>query len=182
MLFKTKAIILHLEKNSKNEFVYSVFSQEYGKILLQKKWGKKEKILDIAYIINAEIKTKQWFNIHKVGNIKIKSEFLYENKSFEEINEYLTIISIILKNCPFGLKIEEIFFIMEKVNEEKNINFQKLLITKLKIYNILWTLKTHHSNKIIEKILKFIDKNKIETLFKLESLDDNILNEMKKIG
>jgi recombinational DNA repair protein (RecF pathway) len=37
MLFKTKAIILHLEKNNKNEFTYTIFSQEYGKILLQKK-------------------------------------------------------------------------------------------------------------------------------------------------
>jgi|GEM_PF-740558 len=137
MLFKTKAIILHLEKNSKNEFVYSVFSQEYGKFLIQKKIKSKEKNLDIGYIINAEIKTKEGTTIHKVGNIKIKSEFLYESKLFEEINEYLTIMNIILKNCPFGLKIEEIFFIMEKVNEEKNINFQKLLITKLKIYNIL---------------------------------------------
>jgi hypothetical protein len=74
------------------------------------------------------------------------------------------------------------FFIMEKVNEEKNINFQKLLITKLKIFNILWTLKTHHPNKIVEKILKFIDKNKVEVLFRLAPIEDNILNDMRKIG
>ncbi len=181
MLFKTKAIVLHLEKNKQNEFVYTVFSQEYWKILIQKKIRTKEKILDIGYIINAEIKTKEGTTIHKVGNIKIKSEFLYENKSFEEINEYLTLMSIILKNCPFWLSISEIFSTIEKVNGEKNITIQKLIIAHLKLYNILWILKITHQNKTIEKILKFINKNKIETLFRLAPLEDDILNEMRKI-
>jgi recombinational DNA repair protein (RecF pathway) len=77
-LFKTKAIILKISKVKDKDFIYDIFTFDYGRIKVQKKEHKKEKTMDLGYIINCEIETKEQRDIHKIKNIKIKSEFRYE--------------------------------------------------------------------------------------------------------
>jgi len=62
-VFKTSLIILKIERKEKHT-VLSVFSKEYGKILLRQRSDKKQKNLDLGYIINGEIVTRAQESIH----------------------------------------------------------------------------------------------------------------------
>lgn len=173
-LFKIQAIVLEIKKKQKNDFLYQVFSKDYGKIWVEKKKNAKEKALDLGYIINAELKTKEERQVHKIQNIKITSEFDSSEKDFLIIETYLQTLFLILKETPFWVAIPEIFEIIVNINKEKNLTLQKLIISRLKIKAILGILSLENNNETIQKILNFIYKNKIETIFRLEQLDDNI--------
>lgn len=179
-LFKTKAIVLKITKIKERDFIYDLFTFDYGKIKVQKKDSKKEKNLDLWYIINCEIETKAERNIHKIKNIKIKSEFNYEDKDFLVINLYLEIISYIQNNLPDWVEFKDMFEIIETINDKKNIDETKLILAKLKITNLFWELKLENEDKIIEKILNFINKNKIKEILKLTWIDENLKNKLIK--
>jgi len=100
-LFKIQAIVLEIKKKQKNDFLYQVFSKDYGKIWVEKKKNAKEKALDLGYIINAELKTKEERQVHKIQNIKITSEFDSSEKDFLIIETYLQTLFLILKETPF---------------------------------------------------------------------------------
>lgn len=176
-IFKTKWIIIKIDKIAKNDFLYTIFSYDYWKIKANKKIAKKEKILDIGYMINFEIETKKDITIHKIRNIKILSSFDYEKKSFLLINNFLELIALILKNSPEWMPISEIYNILDYINNYKKLTEEKILLAKLKITNILWNLPIDSNDKITEKILKFIHKNNIKEIFKLKWIED----EQKKI-
>lgn len=180
-IFKTKWIILKISKIKNQEFLYTIFTKEYWKIRCNKKLSKKEKNLDLWYIINFEIITKENVSIHKIKNIKIISEFNSNNKSFYELNLYLTILSIILNKTANWLAIFELYDLIEILNKEKNINDIKLILIKLKIISIFWELYENHNNQIISKILKFINQNKIDRIIKLTWINDEIKKELEII-
>jgi recombinational DNA repair protein (RecF pathway) len=46
-IFKTKAIILKISKVKDKDFIYDIFTFDYGRIKVQKKEHKKEKSLDL---------------------------------------------------------------------------------------------------------------------------------------
>jgi len=180
-IFKTKWIILKIQKIKPWEFLYTIFTKEYWKILCNKKLSKKEKTLDLWYIVNFEISTKENQSIHKIRNIKILSEFSRENKSFSELNSYLTILSIILKKIPNWLPINELFELTEILNINENITETKLILIKLKIISIFWELDENNDNGTIQKILKFINSNKIERVLKLTWINEDIKGKLEKI-
>ncbi len=180
-LFKSKGIILKITKIKDKNFVYDIFTYDYWKIKVQKKNTKKEKNLDLWYIINCEIETKQWRDIHKIKNIKIKSEFDYENKNFAVLNTYLEIISYVEKNLTYWADFKDIFEIIEIINNKKNIDDTKLVLAKLKITNYLWELNIENNDKNVEKILKFINKNKISEILKLTWIDNDLKIKLKNL-
>nr|MDD3720347.1 recombination protein O N-terminal domain-containing protein [Candidatus Gracilibacteria bacterium] len=180
-VFKTKGIILKITKVKDKDFIYDVFTYDYGKIKIQKKDTKKEKTLDIGYIVNFEIETKQGRDINKAKNIKIKSEFKYENKEFKIINEYLNIIGQIYTKIPEGLPFKDIFEIIEAINDKNNLDSLKLILAKLKIIDYFGELKLENDNIIIKKILKFINENKIKEVLKLGGIDEKTQKELKNI-
>ncbi len=180
-IFKTKWIILKISKLKEKDFIFDVFTYDYGKIKIQKKDTKKEKTLDIWYIVNFEIETKEWRDISKAKNIKIKSEFRYENKEFKVINEYLNIIWLIYKRLPEWLHFKEIFEIIEEINDKKNLNETKLILAKLKVIDYFWELKIENEDIIVEKILKFVNKNKIKEILKLSGIDEKTQKKLEKI-
>ncbi len=181
-IFKTKWIILKIQKINQSEFLYTIFTKEYWKIKCNKKFSKKEKSLDLWYIVNFEISTKENQKIHKIKNIKILSDFFRENKNFVEINSYLIILSIILKKIPDWITINELFELLELLNlKSKNIDEIKLILFRLKVISILWELNENHKNNIISKILKFINNNKINKVIKLTWINDNIKKELEII-
>ena len=180
-IFKTKWIIIKIDKIAKNDFLYTIFSYDYWKIKANKKIAKKEKILDIWYIINFEIETKKNNSIHKIRNIKILSHFNYEKKSFKLINNFLELIALISKNIPEWIPIFEIYNIFYYINNYEKLTDEKILLTKLKIINILWNLTTQSKDKIVEKILKFIHNNNIKEILKLTWINEKEKNILEKI-
>lgn len=180
--FKSKAIILKIYKNKDKNFIYDIFTYEFGKIKIQKKDAKKEKALDIWYIINFEIETKEWREINNAKNIKIKSEFIYENMEFITIMEYLNIIWLIHKKLALWIEFREIFEIVEEINIKNNLDETKLILAKLKIINLIWELKIENANKTVEKILKYINSNKITEILRLSGIDDTIKSILKNIN
>ncbi len=181
-IFKSKWIILKIDKIKHQEFLYTIFTKDYWKIKCNKKLNKQERNLDLWYIINFEIFTKENVSIHKINNIKIISGFNHNNKSFNEINNYLIILALVLNKTPFGSPIYELFHLLEIINEIKNINEIKLMLTKLKIISLFWELNENHKNKIVNKILKYINSNKIESIIKLVWINEEIKKELEIIN
>lgn len=174
-VFKDKAIVLKIDKIWEKDLLYTIFSYDYWKIRVNKKFSKKEKNIDLWYIINFEITTKGNLSVHKIKNVKIKSEFNLENKrSFSELNIFLEILTDIFKETRDWIPNREIFNLIEEINKNKNINKIKLILAKLKLKAILWELDINDKNEIISKILKFIFNNKIKEIFKLTWINEQI--------
>jgi len=180
-LFKTQAIILKQKKINQKDFIYTIFTKDFWKIFVNKKYSNKERNLDIGYIINCEIETKENKDIHKIKNIKIKYEFLNQKRSFSEINNYLEILSYILKNLANWVVLQEIYDIIEQINKSKKIDEIKLILAKIKIKNILWELDINHKDIKISKILKFINQNNIKTILKLTWIDENTKKQLEQV-
>ncbi len=165
----------------KNENLYTIFSYDYWKIKAVKKLSKKEKNIDLGYLVNFEIETKNKTNIHKIKNIKIISEFNTENVGFSIINKYLELLSTILKHIPDWIAVYEIFEIIELINSKTNISEIQLILSKLKILSIAWELNIEHQNKVVWKILKFVSINNINDIFRLSGIDEGIKKELENI-
>ncbi|MDD3646420.1 MAG: recombination protein O N-terminal domain-containing protein [Candidatus Gracilibacteria bacterium] len=188
-IFKTSGVIIKIDKVGIKDFVYTIFTCDYGKIKANKKLASKEKTLDLGYIINFEIETKENRNIHKIRNIKIKSEFLNKNRSFSEINSYLVLLSTILKKIPDGVPVMEVYDIVEKItilpppSGEKiatSIEIKQILAT-LKVIDIAGELDLKHRNETISRILRFINANKIDSILKLSGIDENTKKELESL-
>ncbi len=177
--FKTKAIVLKKQKIKDHDSILQLFSYEYWLISAFRKEISSEKKLDLWYIINCEIETKNEKNTLK--NIKIKSELNYQNLDFSTINQYLHLILLINKNCPKWSPIFEIFEVFEAINNLTNLNSSKIIYSQLKILHILWVLNLEHSNETVKKILIFISKSKIENILKLETCNDEVFRSLEKI-
>lgn len=180
-IFKTKWIVIKKEKLKENEFIYTVFTYDYWKIKAIKKENKKEKNLDLWYILNFEIYLSEKSEIFKIRNIKIVWEFKTENRSFSEIKSFLELLNTILRNTPEKVSIYEIYNTFENLKYFEGLSEEKLILTRLKIINILWLLNIDNKNTIILKILKFINNNNIKTIFKLKWITEEIKEELSKI-
>ena len=177
-VFKDKAIVLKVDKIAEKDLLYTIFSYDYWKL----KVSKKEKNIDLGYIINFEIITKENVSIHKIKNVKIKSEFNLENKrTFSEINIFLEILSLIYKESAVWIQNKEIFHLVEEINKKENIDKTKLILAKLKAKAIFWILNTENSNLIISKILKFVFHNKIIDIFKLKWINSELEEILEKL-
>lgn len=183
-LFKTTWIILKKKSLKENEDFLVVFTNEYWKLNLKAKKTKKEKSLDLGYIINFEVNVKWENNINEIRNIKIKNELNYNNYDYKIIYEYLNILNLVEKNCPLNMQNHWIFEIFNKINSYEIITFEKLLFLKAKILNLLWILKVENKNENIKKVLLFIEKNPIDNILKLKWLNEdeiNLLEDLLKI-
>lgn len=178
-IFKSSGIILKITSLKENEFLFDVFTYEYGKLKLKAKKTKKEKNLDLGYIINFEVNVKKENTIHEIRNIRIKNEFPYSDKNYEVIYEYLYLLKNIAKECAYNFQICEIYNIFCELNEIQNISEEKIIFSHLKVLNILWLLPDTHKNPTIQKILSFIGKESIKNILKLKWLDEGLKNELK---
>lgn len=180
-IFKDKWFVLKVTKVKAWEFLYTIFTSQYWKILCNKKLSKKEKTLDLWYLVNFEIYTKENVKIHKIRNIKIISEFNFQNRTFNELNNYLIVLSIVANKIPNWIPIYEIFNILELINNYKDINETNLILTKLKIISIFWELNENNDNKIVSKVLKFINSNKIERILILKWINLDLQSKLENI-
>lgn len=180
-IFKTSWIVLKINKLKENEFLILVFSYDYWKLNLKTNLSKNKKSIDIWYIINFEIYNKKELSINEIKNIKILKEFNYNNKDYEIIILYLNLLKYIFDETTFNNPIFEVYNIIYFLNNYEDITPQKIILTHLKIKNIFWELWIESNNQDIKKILNFISKQNIKTLFKIEQLDFQILDNLKKL-
>jgi len=180
-IFKSQWIIIKIKKLEEKNNLYTIFSSDYWKIICNKKLKSREKNLDLGYFIDFEIDVKPWVNIFNIRNIKIFSEFNSLWQKYSVIENFMILLNLINKKLPEKLTNKEIFETLKFVIKYKNINSIKLILAQLKILNILWSLNLEHKNLTIKKILHFINKNKIENIFKLSWFDENLKKELKNI-
>jgi hypothetical protein len=136
----------------------------------------------LGYIINCEIETRESRDIHKIKNLKIKSEFSYESKDFAIINEYLNILGIVYQKIPFGLVYRDIFELLEELNDKKSIDETKLVLARLKVIDLLGELKVENSDLLVGRILKFINKNRIKEIFNLNGISNELLIKLRNLN
>lgn len=190
-IFKSKWIIIKTKKIGDKKLLYTILSSDYWKILCNKKFSTKEKKLDLGYVINFEIEVKKWVNIHNIKNIKILSEFNSLWKKYSIIKNFLDLLNIVNKKLPEKLVNLEIFNTLEKIIkydqpqslliQEGRLTVLKLILSQLKIINLLWLLNIENKDPIIKKILNFINKNKIENILKLAWINDDLERKLENI-
>jgi len=180
-IFKSKWIIIKIKKIGDKKLLYTILSSDYWKILCNKKFSNKEKNLDLGYLINFEIEVKSGVNINNIKNIKILSEFNSFWKEYSIIKNFLDLLNIINKKLPEKLVNLQIFNSLEEVIKHENLNSIKLILSQLKIINLLWLLDLEHKNLTIKKILHFINKNKIENILKLVWIDEKLEKNLESI-
>jgi len=181
LIFKTKWIILKIHKIDEKDYLYTIFTYDYWKIICQKKLSKSEKTLDLWYIINFEIETKETRKVHKIRNIKILSELNTQGRSFSFIHSYLELLWLILKNIPEWVPIWQILEICEYIHTGINIHEEKILLAKLKCLSIFGILNVQHKNPTIQKILHFVDKNNISEILKLTWINEELKKELEQL-
>ncbi len=182
-VFKSSGIILKIHKMRDGKLLYTVFSDMYGKIMCSKKYSKTEKSVDVWYVINFEIITDSKSDIHTIKNIKILSQFSWENKEFREINAYLELIALIKNSTAPWVEHREIFDtipVIHTLDTDNNI-YIKILLAKLKIMQLLWNLSNENSDVTVQKILKFIHSYKIADIVKLTWIHDDITHKLENI-
>lgn len=179
-IFKTTWFVLKIKKIRDKESLYTIFSYDFWIINVNKKNSNKEKQLDLWYIANFEIETKGNIEIQKIKNVIIKSQFLSQNRSFDEINLYLLILAYINNNVALWEAVYEIFDIINILNSWNTIDDIKLILAFLKIKSIIWELNEENDCLITKKILKFIISNKFEDIIKLKWINDDIKNKLRK--
>lgn len=175
-VFKASGVILKIHKWRDGNFLYTIFSDAYGKIMCSKKYSKTEKTVDIGYVANFEIITKNKSNIHSIRNIKIISELSFHDKSFSQLNSYLELIALIFTTTAPWVANREIFSLIpsiHKVQEKPDIAC-KLTLTKLKYIDISWDLDINHSDPTAQKILWFIHRSSIQDILKLTGISHEI--------
>lgn len=180
-IFKSQWIIIKIKKLEEKNTLYTILTSDYWKILCNKKLNLREKTLDLGYLINFEIEVKWWLNIHNIKNIKILEEFNSLWKKYSTIENFLILLKIVHLKLPEKLVNIEIFNTLKEIIKYKKLNSSKLILSQLKILDILWLLNIENKNMIIKKILNFINKNKIENILKLTWIDNNLENDLKNI-
>lgn len=180
-IFKSKWIIIKIKKIEEKNNLYTIITSDYWKILCNKKLNLREKTLDLGYLINFEIEVKWWVNIHNIKNIKILEEFNSLWEKYSTIENFLILLKIVHLKLPEKLVNIEIFNTLEIIIRNKKINSIKLILSQLKILNILWILNLEDKNLTIKKILHFINKNKIENVLKLIWINETLETELKNV-
>jgi len=180
-VFKTSGIVLKVKKQNEKESLYTVFFRDYGILIVQKKKKVREKALDIGYNINCEIVTKSTQDIHTIGNIQISSQFIYEDREYKSIELYLKLVGYILKEVPRWVPHWEIHTVLQYLSKNSEwLWYEKILLSFLKIQCILGNTK-EIDDETIQKILKFVEWNKIERIMQLQWVDEEIIKKLEHL-
>jgi recombinational DNA repair protein (RecF pathway) len=180
-IFKSQWVILKIKKLEEKKHLYTILTSDYWKVLCNKKFNSREKTLDLGYLINFEIDVKKWVNINNIKNIKILSQFESIGKKYSIIENFLILLNIVQSKLPEKLINLEVFNTLREIIKNDKLNSSKIILSQLKILNILWLLDITHENLTVKKILSFINKNKIETILKLVWINDDLEKELKNI-
>jgi len=181
-IFKTEWIVLQLKKIDEKEIFYKVFFRDYGILSVKKKKKAREKPIDWWYFIACEIITQYEKNIHTIGNIKIKSFFQTEWKSYNDIASFLKILWHIKQELPEWSPHYEIYDILVLfIQNEKHITSVSLLLTQLKIKQCFWNLPDTHIDQTTQKILKFIHTHHYKDILRLKEIPEETQKKLEQM-
>lgn len=156
--------------------------QDYGILLVQKKKKVREKTLDIGYGIGCEIVTQQQRDIHTIGNIKIISQFSYENRNFRDIEIYLRIIGYVLREVPKYIPQYEIYNILIYIQRyNSQINYTKMVLIFLKIQCVVWNIGEEYDDNVVKKIVAFVRHHSVWDIMRLSGIQEDILGKLEKL-
>lgn len=167
--FKSKAIILRKQKHKEKEFLYTVFSYDFWKIDVLKKYSPKEKNLDIWYDANFEIYSKSSEKLSTISNVKIISEFHAQKHDFGSIEQYLALLTDIYKKTEKNLPIYEVYDLVSILNKSP-LWPETILLARVKLFQILGVLPSDHPDPVVQKVLKFCHQNNFSRVIKLKGL------------
>jgi len=181
-IFKTQWVILQVWKYSENQLYYKIFFRDYGILTVAKRKKAKEKPVDIGYLINCEVITKEKNSVHTVGNIKIISYFETQNTPYSHIESFLKLLWYIKKNLPDGSPHPEIFdILMRYIPLTKTWKEQTHILTHLKIMCCVWELWETHNNQMTTKILKFIHNTKHSDILRLWAIPEENIKHLEQL-
>jgi hypothetical protein len=83
---------------------------------------------------------------------------------------------------PEWIVFKDVFEIIEEINDTNNIDEIKLILSRLKVINLLWELNLMHEDELVQKVLKFINSNKLKEIFKLNWFDEVIKEKLRRIN
>ena len=177
---KSKAIVLKKKRMSDKEFIYTVFSYEFGKIDCKKKVSSKEKPLDIGYDINFEIFWKNAQSLATIRNINILHELKSQDQNYETIFSFMQLMHEIDKNTEKWIPVYAIYELMHELHQKK-ITLDHVILAWLKLKHILWILPGEHENQTVQRILNFIYKNPIQRVLLLVGIEPDIQKMLKEL-
>ena len=180
-LFKASWVVLKIHQSREKNILYTIFSDAYGKIMCSKKYSAKDKPIDIGYVIQFEISTQQQREIHTIRNVALLSSYDSSNKSFDQIHSYLECIAWIDRNTATGIENRELFSIIPHIHSiqtHPEIR-SKIVLSMLKVSQLLWNLPDTHQDPTVSKILRFIHANNTATIIKLSGISDDVLSALK---
>jgi len=177
--FKTQWIVLQVGKYSEQELFYKMLFRDYGILTVKKKKKVREKPIDVWYLVSCEIVTHSEKKVHTIGNIRIKSFFQSEWKSYSEIESFLTLLSKLKKELPEWSPHYETYDILSRFIELWDIHH--LLLTHLKLTQLLWNLPDTHSNETVQKILKFIHSHSYKDILRLKNIPEETQKKLEHL-
>lgn len=179
MRFYTSGIILKITQIKDDFFSIDFFSADYGRVkvsLFDKKMIKK---LDIWYEINGEIYMKKKGNLELRWG-KIKQDFSYIDRDYQDILEFLILIQILYKHLPFWVENREIYEIISYVLWYREISKSKIIFAQIKIFMLFWIFDEHTKDPLLQKIFSFIRNQKIQEILRLKVDDERLLSLLKQ--
>lgn len=181
-IFKAQWIVIQVWKYSDNELYYKIFFRNYGILTVKKRKKAREKPIDIGYFIHSEIITHQAKTVHTIGNIKIYWFFETKDRSYNEIESFLKILSLIKKEIPEWSPHYEIYdMLADMIDSQETLSIDKLILTHLKAIACLWNLWESHSDESVSKILKFIHQNKYSQIMRLWAIPEESKKHLEKL-
>lgn len=182
-MFIFDAIVLRKVHIKESKNIIYLFSRDFWKITAWIKESKLKYPIDIWNIVNFGV-TLKW-NINNVDNYKIKCAINYNNLNFESINNILNLLLYIYSLSPVWVPNEIMYddyinsmkFFEENETNKKIIEFFKL---KLIINTGIWiNIQNIKKSTNFEKIYSFIKTNKLETILKINWIDEALIKEIQ---
>lgn len=180
-LFSSQGIILRIQKLKDKQELYTIFTREYGSIQVTRKYSQRNKPVDLGTIISSEIETKPERDIHTIRNLKIRSQFDAQRASFEMTHRFLLLLHYAYTHLPLGHSIPEVFEVLSELAKIQSPETQDILLSQLKIMDILWNLDIEHQDATIKKILRFIHESPIQKVLKLTGLKDEDTQKLEEV-
>lgn len=137
-MFNTNWIILKKNKINEKQIVFTVFSEDYGKVSVWIDEIKRSPI-DIWSTLNLIINRKNWTN--RSNNYKLKRGILYTSLSYIWIENILNLLKFLNDTLPEWIEKDFLFKDYEKMLNyfcDINKNPVAIEIFKLKIIKKLW--------------------------------------------
>ena len=191
-MFRSQVIVLYIQKIRDDRTRLILFSKEYGRITC---WSKKQVLSDIGNIASVLMERKWRENYLKSIDTIVSVDLMLE--SYEEISHFLDMIKTLYNLLPESVEqrwlyddIHELLRIFPDrriLNMRQEIfsiwNIQLFILIHIRILKKLGFLNQwlFHGSDILEYIYHHVEKKLIREIVDGKSLEQNLIESLKKI-